>query len=755
MPSLGPSSTPSARPSANPSTFIEISSLTELSDAIESSQFGSVLAFLSGNAVSCRGSTLLVPGGNTPWVFRLFGPGSVSNCTFDVQHGADFFLGNDVELSNVLFVISGHVALKRLYIEADENVQFVQSKNGGGSLTIEDASVFLSVCNEDMNSYQTNHCYRVYDYPFQSREAAKSKCEVETEVSLGIFDPSTISNVLSNVGLRIGLWTGARLDPSKQLLVWENGDAMQMSNSSWWSSNVNTGETLRDLCAIIQIDGNIQAVQCEDDSTRYGSLCSMTRYSLFTIENMDATTSTNANWVSAVNTSFVLPNWASATSSIEREVPTTCENCSIAVVDVSSQPSNEEFRRRRLASMDLDYLFGTIGSVDPFLLISGMIGDGNGSSRLLRGTEGITESDVDVNRIAFDDEAYGGFEIVVEIHPTSSGDPDDSPSPHSIVVDTVQGARSLTRDTKAPGWVFRAAFPDASLPAFVHFHSEQDNIYVVRMIVEIILADYRGDTRTFLLSSQEMSHFRDCEGGIVCSPAHDDDATCFRIHEIIEGISDCTEYTPYPIPFLNSFAAAMGLEDCPQLSSINLCSSYSSSLNFPSIGGSIASSLSSLFSDLSGDLNLNINDALSVGNNRRLSAIATLNSPLVIPIDTIITQFVPIDVLLSASRGGYFAWARVNAKVGKSDRADREVKLECESAKKANSKDAKKICAESGIKKVFDDPSFSALNIYFKPEVSVKLLLFYPMLPRLFRVPHLILGLPLFRFDLPKSITHS
>ena len=225
--------------------------------------------------------------------------------------------------------------------------------------------------------------------------------------------------------------------------------------------------------------------------------------------------------------------------------------------------------------------------------------------------------------------------------------------------------------------------------------------------------------------------------------------------EIIEGISDCTEYTPYPIPFLNSFAAAMGLEDCPQLSSINLCSSYSSSLNFPSIGGSIASSLSSLFSDLSGDLNLNINDALSVGNNRRLSAIATLNSPLVIPIDTIITQFVPIDVLLSASRGGYFAWARVNAKVGKSDRADREVKLECESAKKANSKDAKKICAESGIKKVFDDPSFSALNIYFKPEVSVKLLLFYPMLPRLFRVPHLILGLPLFRFDLPNSITHS
>ena len=470
----------------------------------------------------------MVPGGNTSWIFRLFGPGSVSNCTFDVQHGADFFLGNDIELSNVLFVVSGHVALQRLDIEADENVQFVQSKNGGGVLTIEDASVSLSVCNDDMNSYQTNYCYRVYDYTFQSREAAKSTCEVETEVSLGSFDPSTISNVLSKLGLRTGLWTGARLDLSRQLLVWENGDAMQMSNSSWWSSIVNTGETLRDLCAVIQIDGNIQAVQCEDDSTRYGALCSMAKYSLFTIENMDATTSTNATWVSAVNTSFVLPNWASTTSSIEREVPATCENCSITVVDISSQPSNEGVRRRRLASMGLDYLFGTVGKVDPFLLVSGIIGDENGFSRLLRGTEGITEGEVDVNRIAFDDEAYSGFEIVVEIHPASSGDPDDSPSPHSIVVDTVQGARSLTRDTKAPGWVFRAAFPGASLPSFVHFHSEQDNIYVVRMIVEIVLADDRGDTRTFLLSSQEMSHFRDCEGGIVCSPAHDDDATCFR-----------------------------------------------------------------------------------------------------------------------------------------------------------------------------------------------------------------------------------
>ena len=128
--------------------------------------------------------------------------------------------------------------------------------------------------------------------------------------------------------------------------------------------------------------------------------------------------------------------------------------------------------------------------------------------------------------------------------------------------------------------------------------------------------------------------------------------------EVVEGIGDCTEYTPYPIPFLDSFAAAMGLEDCPGLSSIDICSGYSSSLDFPSIGGSITSSLSSLFSDLSGELNLNISDALSGGNNRRLSPIATLDSPLVFPIDLIVQQFAPINVLASFSKGGNFFWAQ-------------------------------------------------------------------------------------------------
>ena len=524
-PSSLPSLEPSTVPSASPSTSTEISSLTELSDAIEDSQFGTVLAYLSGSAVSCRGSTLIIPSGNS-WVFRLFGPGSISNCTFDVQQDAEFFLGNEIELSDVLFVISGRVSVQTLDLEADENVQFVQAANGG-TLTIEDTSVSLSVCNDDMVSYQTEHCYRLYDQPFQSREAARRKCEVETDVSLGIFDPSSIRNVFSSVGLRTGLWTGARLDLSRELLVWKNGDTTRMLNSSWWSGIANTGGTFADLCAIIGVDGNIQAVPCTDSTAQYGALCSRPKHSLLSVENiMDATTSTNANWVGAVNTSFVLPNWASTTSSIGREVPTTCKNCSIAIVDASSQPPNEGVRQRRLASMGFDYLFG---NVSPLLLLSPRdIGTEKGLGRLLQGTEDIIEGELDINRIAFDNEAYSGFVIVVEVDPASSGDPGASSSSHSISVDTVKGARTLTRDTNAPGWEFRAEFPGESLPSYVHFHTEQNDIFVVRMVVEIILADSRGLIRTFLLSSQEMRHFRDCEGGIVCSPTNDDEATCFK-----------------------------------------------------------------------------------------------------------------------------------------------------------------------------------------------------------------------------------
>ena len=184
--------------------------------------------------------------------------------------------------------------------------------------------------------------------------------------------------------------------------------------------------------------------------------------------------------------------------------------------------------------------------------------------------------------------------------------------------------------------------------------------------------------------------------------------------KIADGIGDCIEYTLYPIPLLDLYAAAMGLEDCPELSSINLCSAYSfdASLDFRDIGGDIASSLLSLFRELSDELNLNITGVSSSGG-RALSPVETVKSPILIPIDATVTRFVPIDILLSFSTGGSFAWVRLGKTQGVDSRPQ----------KKAKEKKLSLLGKEIG--NVFDDPTFSALSIYFKPEVSRLILLLF------------------------------
>jgi hypothetical protein len=383
---LLPSTKPSSQPSANPSTSIEISSFQELSAAIGDSQFGSVLAYLTGSDVSCLGNTLTVPGGNTSWVFRLFGPGRISNCTFIVDNGAEFYFGDDIELSDVLVVISGHVSVQSLDLEADENVQFVQAANKGGMLTLEDTGVTLSACNDDMSSYQTEYCYRIHDQAFESREAAQAKCEVKSDVSLGIFEPSAIDGIFSTFALRTSLWTGARLDPVSERLVWETGETSPLPSSSLWSSIADGEGPLEDFCALIDKDGSIQAIQCNDNSTQYGALCSMAKSSLFVVENEDASRSTNAEWIVAINTQFVLPNLASAGSSIEREIPSNCTHCSMVAVDTSSQPLVEGARQRRLASQNLPYLDLSVG---PSIFISGSGEESLGTGRQLQDSDQI------------------------------------------------------------------------------------------------------------------------------------------------------------------------------------------------------------------------------------------------------------------------------------------------------------------------------------------------------------------------------
>mmetsp|Transcript_5672 Transcript_5672/g.11969 ORF Transcript_5672/g.11969 Transcript_5672/m.11969 type:complete len:837 (-) Transcript_5672:113-2623(-) len=215
-----------------------------------------------------------------------------------------------------------------------------------------------------------------------------------------------------------------------------------------------------------------------------------------------------------------------------------------------------------------------------------------------------------------------------------------------------------------------------------------------------------------------------------------------------DGIGECRSYKAISLPFVDAFLGDLGLTNCPQLSTINVCDDFGFNLQpINDIFVSVSAVFRSMLSDIDGNdasreliISRTADDEKGVPRSLASSAFwdklasALGSSALAIPVDAAFLKLVPLEVMASFPRKGrdWFGYFTLTRKLSKYSYNSNKSKA----LAKAGSKEK-----TSRLRKVFEDPALSFVSIKIRPDFFLELTNFTP-----FNGGKLVDGSPYFVF---------